>query len=143
MPRENAKSVRLLHRESKTPFPTLVFSFFWVLPFARLRVSWKKKRSIGFSSILGFSPSSHFSGFIQMKNLKALYLGGNMLNQSSQSLSGLCSLKRLKTLHLGFNQLDDRSLPSCLGNLSSLEDLGLSNNNLRNPRSMSTGTEWQ
>ncbi|XP_077245885.1 uncharacterized protein LOC143885543 isoform X5 [Tasmannia lanceolata] len=46
--------------------------------------------------------------------------------------TGLCSLKRLKTLYLRRNQLDvdDRSLPSCLGNLSSLEDLDLAVNNL-------------
>ncbi|XP_077242716.1 uncharacterized protein LOC143883257 [Tasmannia lanceolata] len=78
-------------------------------------------------------------GFSQMKNLKILQLIGNMLNQSSQSLSGLCSLKRLKQLDLSDNQLDDRSLPSCLGNLSSLEDLILSYNNLRNPLGISTG----
>ncbi|XP_077233102.1 uncharacterized protein LOC143875440 isoform X5 [Tasmannia lanceolata] len=85
------------------------------------------------------NPRGMSTGFIQMKNLKILHLAGNMLNQGSQSLSGLCSLKRLKTLELRDNQLDDRSLPSCLGNLSSLEDLDLSFNNLRNPRGMSTG----
>ncbi|XP_077242714.1 uncharacterized protein LOC143883255 [Tasmannia lanceolata] len=58
---------------------------------------------------------------------------------SFKQLGCLCSLKRLKTLYLDNNQLDDRSLPSCLGNLSSLEDLGLSNNDLRNPFGISTG----
>ncbi|XP_077242707.1 uncharacterized protein LOC143883245 [Tasmannia lanceolata] len=145
-------------------------------------------------------------GFIQMKNLKILRLGDNMLNQSSQSLSvmedakqsqicklqveanssndcslvnsiwpdpltccltiaswigvqrgflhslnwfefivkrrsrsredikkyqiGLCFLKRLTRLDLGYNNLDDQSLASCLGNLSSLQTLDLSGNNL-------------
>ncbi|XP_077233665.1 cuscuta receptor 1-like [Tasmannia lanceolata] len=107
-------------------------------PNATLFAQFKELESLhlGFNQIGGWVMPE---GFNQMKNLKILHLGGNMLNQSSQSLSGLCSLKRLKTLDLRGNQLDDRSLPSCLGNLSSLEVLVLGDNNLRNPPGISTG----
>ncbi|XP_077246687.1 uncharacterized protein LOC143886484 isoform X2 [Tasmannia lanceolata] len=106
-------------------------------------------------------------GFTQMKKLKILILGLNRLNESSHSLRalpkcllsssspleelylygnnlrgdlrGLCGLKRLKELDLGQNYLDDLSLTSCLGNLSSLEILDLSENNFIDPFGISTG----
>ncbi|XP_077245884.1 uncharacterized protein LOC143885543 isoform X4 [Tasmannia lanceolata] len=67
-----------------------------------------------------------------LSSLEELYLSDNNLRNPIGMSTGLCSLKRLKTLYLRRNQLDvdDRSLPSCLGNLSSLEDLDLAVNNL-------------
>ncbi|XP_077242696.1 uncharacterized protein LOC143883232 [Tasmannia lanceolata] len=74
-----------------------------------------------------------------LSSLEDLDLSDNNLRNPLGISTGLCSLKRLKNLFLENNQLDDRSLPSCLGNLSSLEDLSLSDTNLRNPIGMSTG----
>ncbi|XP_077247761.1 uncharacterized protein LOC143887567 [Tasmannia lanceolata] len=71
-------------------------------------------------------------GFTQMKSLKILKLGLNMLNESSQSLSALCGLTKLRRLDLYYNNLGDESLPTCLlSTLSPLEELNLSGNNLR------------
>ncbi|XP_077233757.1 cuscuta receptor 1-like [Tasmannia lanceolata] len=78
-------------------------------------------------------------GFTKMKRLEALELGENMLNESRQSLLGLCGLKRLRTLGLSGNYLDDETLPSCLGSLTSLEELNFFRNNLRFTNGISSG----
>eukprot|EP00268_Persea_americana_P003478 TRINITY_DN11053_c0_g1_i2.p1 TRINITY_DN11053_c0_g1~~TRINITY_DN11053_c0_g1_i2.p1 ORF type:complete len:793 (-),score=87.60 TRINITY_DN11053_c0_g1_i2:154-2532(-) len=65
--------------------------------------------------------------------LEGLYLWRNELTDSFSSLTGFCGLSSLRTLDLGSNNINDNdgsSLPMCLGNLSSLENLFLYDNNL-------------
>eukprot|EP00268_Persea_americana_P019437 TRINITY_DN1995_c0_g1_i8.p1 TRINITY_DN1995_c0_g1~~TRINITY_DN1995_c0_g1_i8.p1 ORF type:complete len:1007 (-),score=91.81 TRINITY_DN1995_c0_g1_i8:524-3544(-) len=68
--------------------------------------------------------------FSKMQSLRNLYLGRNNLSAGINSLRGLCELKNLQVLSLEDNNLDGRVLPPCLSNLSMLEELSLSDNDL-------------
>ncbi|RWR73548.1 LRR receptor-like serine/threonine-protein kinase GSO1 isoform X3 [Cinnamomum micranthum f. kanehirae] len=77
--------------------------------------------------------------FSEMQSLRKLYLWNNNLSASIDSLRGLCELKNLRLLYLDRNNLDGRALPPCLSNLSMLEDLSLSDNDLGSYSSALTG----
>ncbi|RWR73555.1 receptor-like protein 12 [Cinnamomum micranthum f. kanehirae] len=77
--------------------------------------------------------------FSEMQSLRELYLWNNSLSASIDSLRGLCELKNLRLLYLDSNNLDGRALPLCLSNLSMLEDLSLSGNDLGSYSSALTG----
>ncbi|RWR74187.1 LRR receptor-like serine/threonine-protein kinase ERECTA [Cinnamomum micranthum f. kanehirae] len=62
-----------------------------------------------------------------LTSLAYLYLGNNTL-KGSDTMRGLCGLSALKSLYLHDNHLS--SLPMCMGNVSLLEELDLSQNNL-------------
>ncbi|RWR74180.1 putative LRR receptor-like serine/threonine-protein kinase [Cinnamomum micranthum f. kanehirae] len=78
-------------------------------------------------------------GLCELKNLRQLDLGGNNLGSYSSALTGLCELKNLRVLYLDGNNLDGRALPLCLSNLSKLETLWLSSNDLGSYSSALTG----
>ncbi|XP_077242736.1 cuscuta receptor 1-like [Tasmannia lanceolata] len=65
-----------------------------------------------------------------LSSLEELYLSDNNLRNPIGMSTGLCGLKRLTQLDLSDNNLHDQSLASCLGNLYSLQNLELSENNL-------------
>ncbi|RWR73563.1 putative LRR receptor-like serine/threonine-protein kinase [Cinnamomum micranthum f. kanehirae] len=77
--------------------------------------------------------------FSEMQSLRELYLWNNSLSASIDSLRGLCELKNLQLLYLDGNNLVGRALPPCLSNLSMLEDLSLSSNDLGSYSSALTG----
>ncbi|KAL3504959.1 hypothetical protein ACH5RR_034800 [Cinchona calisaya] len=71
-----------------------------------------------------------------LSSLEALYLSQNHLTNSPRILAALCNLRNLKELDLSDNFLDDSSIPSCLfNNGSSLEGLYISRNKLKNSSS--------
>ncbi|RWR74188.1 LRR receptor-like serine/threonine-protein kinase GSO1 [Cinnamomum micranthum f. kanehirae] len=78
-------------------------------------------------------------GLCELKNLRYLDLGGNNLGSYPSALTGLCELENLRVLYLDGNNLDGRALPPCLSNLSKLETLGLSINDLGSYSSALTG----
>ncbi|KAJ8645642.1 hypothetical protein MRB53_007390 [Persea americana] len=77
--------------------------------------------------------------FFEMQSLRNLYLWENNLSASSDSLRGLCALTNIQSLYLASNNLDGRALPPYLSNLSMLEDLLLSDNDLGSYSSALTG----
>ncbi|KAJ8646398.1 hypothetical protein MRB53_008146 [Persea americana] len=74
-----------------------------------------------------------------MQSLRKLDLGYTNLFASIDSLRGLCELKNLRALYLDSNNLDGRALPPCLSNLSKLEEMWLSGNDLGSYSSALTG----
>ncbi|KAL3504946.1 hypothetical protein ACH5RR_034787 [Cinchona calisaya] len=71
-----------------------------------------------------------------LSSLETLYLSQNHLTNSPRILAALCNLRNLKELDLSDNFLDDSSIPSCLfNNGSSLEGLYISRNKLKNSSS--------
>ncbi|KAJ8645645.1 hypothetical protein MRB53_007393 [Persea americana] len=77
--------------------------------------------------------------FSEMQSLRNLYLWENNLSASSDSVRGLCDLKNLRGLYLDENNLDGITLSPCLSNLSMLENLSLSGNDLGSYSSTLTG----
>ncbi|XP_077245880.1 cuscuta receptor 1-like isoform X1 [Tasmannia lanceolata] len=77
-----------------------------------------------------------------LTSLEYLDLAENNLTSTFGISTGLCGLKRLTELRLRDNNLHDQSLPSCLGNLTSLEYLDLAENNLTSTFGISTGSVY-
>ncbi|KAJ8635687.1 hypothetical protein MRB53_009954 [Persea americana] len=77
--------------------------------------------------------------FSEMQSLRKLYLLSNNLFASIDSLQGLCEFRNLQCLGLSGSNLDGRVLPPCLSNLSKLEELSLSDNDLGSYSSALTG----
>ncbi|XP_061950961.1 receptor-like protein 45 [Populus nigra] len=71
-----------------------------------------------------------------MTSLKTLRLQNCNLNGQLPTAQGLCDLNHLKELYMYDNDLSG-FLPSCLANLTSLQQLDLSSNHLKIPMSLS------
>ncbi|RWR74158.1 putative leucine-rich repeat receptor-like protein kinase isoform X2 [Cinnamomum micranthum f. kanehirae] len=69
--------------------------------------------------------------FSEMQSLRELHLSSNNLSVSIDSLRCICELTTLRVLNLDMNRLNDHTIPKCLGNLSLLEELSLSGNELK------------
>ncbi|RWR74151.1 putative LRR receptor-like serine/threonine-protein kinase isoform X5 [Cinnamomum micranthum f. kanehirae] len=87
-----------------------------------------KELDLGGNHIGGWVMPQAFSG---MRSLRKLYLFSNNLSASIDSLRGICELTTLRVLYLDENRLNDHSIPKCFGNLSLLEELSLSGNELK------------
>ncbi|KAJ6857500.1 hypothetical protein NC651_039030 [Populus alba x Populus x berolinensis] len=75
-------------------------------------------------------------GFLNLKNLELLDLSYNTLDNTIFQTIGLCDLNHLQVLYMYGNDLSGFLRP-CLANLTSLQQLDLSDNHLKIPMSLS------
>ncbi|KAJ6932486.1 LRR receptor-like serine/threonine-protein kinase [Populus alba x Populus x berolinensis] len=90
-------------------------------------------KNLSLQALSGRVPSG---GFLNLKNLEVLDLSSNTLDNSIFQTIGLCDLNHLQELYMYGNDLSGFLSP-CLENLTSLQQLDLSSNNLKIPMSLS------
>ncbi|KAL9339660.1 hypothetical protein Peur_068675 [Populus x canadensis] len=92
--------------------------------------------SLKYLSLRALSSIVPSGGFLNLKNLEFLDLSSNTLDNTIFQTIGLCDLNHLQVLYMYGNDLSG-FLPPCLANLTSLQQLDLSDNHLKIPMSLS------